>query len=204
MKKSSPRGFRTSRCPLCSLVAPLCVCEALHFVPSAIPVVLLRHPREAERSSGTGFLAMQCLGGTLLEPELLDAWLDAHATQKIALLFPPDGEEALGSVAGIGNTPEAGLLPEILIVPDGSWSEARRMVRKNPRLRGFPRVSPQMGAPWLERALRTDKWVRPCTAEALGQWIAQTGDTACADNLRQALVAFVNAHLKARGITVPC
>ena len=115
------------------------------------------------------------------------------------LLFPPDGAEAMPETqsACTQSPPTENLT---LLVPDGSWQEARRMVRKHAYLRSLPRVSPQMLIRWIDNPLRRDRWERPCTAEAVGQWLQEHGQTAVAEALRISLCAFVQAHWNARGV----
>jgi len=202
--KARSRGFRTERCPVCSLPLVNCVCSQLKQASSNIHIVLLRHLSEAVRPSGTGFLALYCIQSSeLLLPTDLDAFLAKHAHEKMALLFPPDGAEAMPDSAKVlldTCTQPKGIPVQTLIVPDGSWQEARRMVRKHALLRSLPRVSPQMLTRWIDNPLRSDKWVRPCTAEAIGQWLQEREQQAAAEALRISLRAFVDAHWKARGV----
>ena len=203
LKQGPSRGFRASRCPCCNLLLPLCICAHLRLEPASIHVVLLRHPNEALRASGTGFLALRCLGAELLQVDQVEARLAQGFAPPAALLFPPDGEECFKEIA-LGNPAPsvdmaAFMAVQTLIVPDGSWSEARRMVRRDPLLRTLPRVTLAPCEPWLDQPLRSDKWGRPCTAEAVGQLLAQRGDALAGENLKRCLREFVNAHWMARG-----
>lgn len=192
-----PRGFRTERCTICSLPPASCICAHLQSVSSpTIQVVLFRHPNEKKRASGTGFLALHCVEkATILVPGEEDRLFSGEFPEPIALLFPPDGEENLFLPPA-----HPDLRPATIVVPDGSWHEARRMVRRHDRVRNLPRVSPQWEhSRWIEQPLRLDKWNRPCTIEALGMWLAEQGEQASADQLRTSLTAFVDAHRTCRG-----
>ncbi|HSQ40703.1 MAG TPA: tRNA-uridine aminocarboxypropyltransferase [Fibrobacteraceae bacterium] len=195
---SPSRGFRIPRCAVCQLPQDKCICKHLSPILSDISLVLLQHRKEIWRSSGTGNLVLRCFANAKrLAPEDVDAFLNEAIIEDVVLLFPPDGEEIQGPSTSAH--PSLGGHPRILLVPDGSWSEARRMVRKNPRLRSLPRISPPIGSPWIRNPLRQDKWERPCTAEAIGRCFEAWGQKSIAQQLRRSLQLFVDAHWQARG-----
>lgn len=192
------RGQRSERCSQCNLPIQWCFCSQTEAVAIPTRILLLRHPKEKYRSSGTGFLPSLCVQRfQIVEPDELDGLLNL-LEKPVALLFPPDGDSDGRLPDYLPNRIE-GL--KTLIVPDGSWSEARRMVRRSSNLRSLPRVSPPMAERWLPMPLRNDKWNRPCTAEAIGHWLIHEGCDQAANQLRQILVQFVSAHWKARGRT---
>jgi len=193
---NTTRGQRSERCPNCNLPMQWCFCSNIETEDVPTRIILLRHPKEKFRSSGTGFLPGLCLKKfQIVEPEELELQLKG-LEGPVALLFPPDGDSD-GRLPEYSPNRMDGL--KTLIVPDGSWSEARRMVRRSPELRQLPRVSPPMGDRWLATPLRQDKWNRPCTAEAIGHWLINEGCLGAANQLRQVLVQFVEAHWRARG-----
>lgn len=191
------RGQRSERCPQCRLPLAWCFCTELEPpFDIGVSLILLRHPHEKFRSSGTGFLPGLCVNDfRILEPEELET-VRTNLQEPVALLFPPDGFSD-GRLPDCPPTQLPGI--QTLIVPDGSWSEARRMVRRSEWLRNLPRVSPAIPQAWLSNPLRNDKWSRPCTAEAIGHWLFEFGATAAAERLKQQLQKFVEAHRKARG-----
>jgi len=200
--KPSSRGFRSTRCPKCLLPQPHCLCAQARSTPAPLSLILLRHPKEAWRSSGTGALLLRCFeGAELVEPSQWDARQALGFEEPVAILFPPDGEDCLRNPQSPDVAPQ--IIPRTLIVPDGSWMEARRMVRKNDYLRTLPRVSPCMATRWIADPLRVDIWERPCTAEAVGQYFADLGWNEPAAMLREQLFQFVAAHRKARGLPPP-
>jgi len=132
------------RCPRCLLQQRVCLCAEVPTVPTRTPVVTVRHPPEQFRSSNPGrparFARPHTLsagpgGGTetghrgpAVLPDLDGAWL----------LFPT-GEPTIVR-------PEPP--PRQLVVLDATWSQARRMFRKLPALRGLPILRlPDMGVP---------------------------------------------------------
>jgi len=199
LPKNASRGFRSTRCTACQLPIQHCICAHAQNMAAPLHLILLRHPKEAWRSSGTGALLLRCLQGmTIIEPAQWEARQQQGFSEPIAILFPPDGEECLKHPETASTTEP--LRPQTLIIPDGSWLEARRMVRKNEFLRNLPRVSPNMSTRWITDPLRIDKWERPCTAEAVGQYLQDLGFAQHAILLRQQLLHFVAAHRKARGL----
>ncbi len=100
-------------------------------------VVFLQHPRERRVAIGTARMAHLSLPNSELHvgldfsdhPRLQE--LAAHP-ERVAVLFP--GEESI-PLEVARQSP-----PEILIVVDGTWPLARKLVKTNPLLAGFPRI----------------------------------------------------------------
>ncbi len=133
---TSPR--RT--CPRCLRPASVCYCDGLPCVPTArTRVVLLQHPRERRVPIGTARMASLCLKDSLLfvgldfsaDQRLLAALADP--ARPAALLFP--GETA----ADLEASPPAG--PVTLVVVDGTWWQARKLLTLNPALAALPRYA---------------------------------------------------------------
>src|SRR5690606_2213111 len=101
-------------------------------------VLLLQHPSERSHALNTARLA--ALG--LVNAELrvgevfddLDALLAASGYRPV-LLFP--GESAQGLTA----CTDADDRPLLLVVPDGTWRKARKLLYLNPLLEALPRVT---------------------------------------------------------------
>lgn len=125
----------------------VCYCAALPSLTTASRVVILQHPRERDMPIGTGRMARLCLpDATLLvgcawehDPTLAAALADP--ARPPILLWPGLGARDIFS------DPPAG--PVTVIVVDGTWSQARTVIRDNPRLRALPRfgfVAPEPSA----------------------------------------------------------
>ena len=95
-------------------------------------VVFLRHASERHRLTNTGHWAALALeGSAVLEQGLPGEPLDASAlaTPGTWVLYPSP------------HPPPPGTPPPVrLVVPDGTWSQARRMVQRIPALRALPRL----------------------------------------------------------------
>ncbi|HEX9309101.1 MAG TPA: tRNA-uridine aminocarboxypropyltransferase [Anaeromyxobacter sp.] len=122
-------------CPRCLRPTSFCVCEGLRPARSATRVVLLQHPREARLAICSAWLTRIALENVELH---LGVRFEDHprvrevaAAPGTALLFP-----------GPGSTPaaEATPPPTVLVVIDGTWLQADRMLRDNPSLAALPRI----------------------------------------------------------------
>lgn len=126
------------RCERCQRPLAHCLCPLIPHLDSRTRVVVLQHPSETAHALNTARLA--ALG--LVNAELrigevfddLDALL-ATPGYRPALLFPGDEAEVL---QGYGQGVD---LPLMLIVPDGTWRKARKMLYLNPLLEALPRVT---------------------------------------------------------------
>ena len=122
-------------CDRCRRPVSACWCGGLTPVETAIQVVFLQHPREARVAIGTARMAHLGLQRSELHEGIE---FGAHprvaelvAAPGTALLFPGDGAMA----------PEAlPRPPETLLVLDGTWPQARKMMALNPALRALPRI----------------------------------------------------------------
>lgn len=124
-----------ARCPRCRRPASACWCADLTPITTATRVVFLQHPREARVAIGTARIAHLGLAGS----ELYEGIEFAHhprvaelvASRGAVLLFPGRGAVA----------PDAlDFPPKTLVVIDGTWPEARKMIALNPALNALPRV----------------------------------------------------------------
>lgn len=132
-------------------------------------VLVLQHPDEHKHPLNTGRLAV--LG--LQRAELLvgesfpqvDAVLSASGPAY--LLFP--GESAQMPQALTGN---ADARPALLIVPDGTWRKARKILHANPILSTLPRLSLPAGEASRYRIRKTAVPAAISTIEAIERTLA--------------------------------
>ncbi len=101
--------------------------------------MILQHPRERDKAIGTARMASLCLPDSELlvgvrwdsHPGLLRALADP--VRPAALLFPGPGAKDILTERPPG--------PVTLIVVDGTWSQAKNLVRDNPILTSLPRYA---------------------------------------------------------------
>ena len=126
-------------CPRCLRPASVCYCAELPSITTRTRVVLLQHPRESRVPIGTARMASLCLQGSQLFVGLdfsADARLSASlgvAARPAALLFP--GEQAID----LAKQPPPG--PITLVVVDGTWWQAKKLLTLNPALAALPRYA---------------------------------------------------------------
>lgn len=155
-------------CPDCRLHAWLCLCAQAPRVATRASLLLVVHVHELGRTSNTArLLALAVRGAALVghggreSPADLGSYVPAGATPVV--LFPGRGARTL--------TPElvAALPPSLaLVVPDGNWKQAARMVKRLPLLDAALKVALPVRA-FEGAALRRNRPGRMSTYEAVTQ-----------------------------------
>lgn len=121
------------RCSRCQRPSSLCLCALIPTLNSRTQVLILQHSSEASHALNTARLA--ALGLRNAELRVGECFEDdSDAARPSYLLFPGEGAVPLGSLAGAAQ-------PVRLIVPDGTWRKARKILHVNPWLAGLPRVA---------------------------------------------------------------
>jgi DTW domain-containing protein YfiP len=123
----------------CRRPSVVCYCAALPELETATRVVILQHPRERLVAIGTAFMATLCLPNAKLHVGV--RW-DDHAPLAAALSDPSHPPILLYPGEGardILTDPPRG--PVTLVVVDGTWAQAKNVVRDNPVLRALPRYA---------------------------------------------------------------
>jgi len=184
------------RCPRCWLVRPYCVCAQIPALAPPVELVIVRHHAEARRSSGTARLALLAIPGARLVE--CGADLDVASTalaERFAaapgstwLLFPDGGASAAPAPA-----------PRRLVVLDGTWREARRMLRRLPALHPLPRLALPAAPPPPLRLRRAPSAESRSTLEAIADALALLGDEGSARALHELYRRFAEQGLRARG-----
>lgn len=159
---------------------------------SAPLICLLLHENEPGRASATYPLIQQQLPDTRLfiwsrtEPdsELLELLNRSDFTP--CLIFPTDRPET--QARAISVLPADGRRP-LLIIPDGTWKEVRKIVRKSPYLDNLPvfGLTPQQTTRY--RLRRNPDAEHICTSEVVAE-LFRSYDAACSEKLEQALEQF--------------
>ncbi|MDT3720744.1 tRNA-uridine aminocarboxypropyltransferase [Pseudomonas oryzihabitans] len=151
-------------CARCQRPVPLCLCALIPRLHSSTRVLLLQHPSERRHPLNTARLAALGLVNARLEigeefPEL-PLWLEG---QEARLLFPGPAAIRLDRRPAI-TAPD---LPQLLVVPDGTWRKARRLLHANPALATLPRVTLPPGPPSRYRVRKAPAADAVSTIEAV-------------------------------------
>jgi Uncharacterized conserved protein len=107
-------------------------------------VLLLQHPSEVGHALNTARLAdLGLLNAELRVGEVFEdlATLLNPPGYQARLLFPGEGAQLIDTAE-----PSDESLPWLLVVPDGTWRKARKLLHLNPLLAQLPRVTLPEGA----------------------------------------------------------
>ncbi len=172
----------------------VCYCTALPRLETRTRVVILQHPRERDMPIGTARMASLCLPRSELHVGV--RWADNPALARAIgdparpaiLLYPGPGAR------DILREPPAG--PVTLVVVDGTWSQAKSVVRDNPILQTLPRYAFATPEPSQYRIRREPRAEYVSTIEALMYVLgALEGEPARFRSLLDPLNAMVDAQL---------
>ncbi|WP_129974071.1 MULTISPECIES: tRNA-uridine aminocarboxypropyltransferase [unclassified Pseudomonas] len=125
------------QCPRCLRPQTHCLCPLIPSLDSRTRVLLLQHPSEVNHALNTARLAALGLNNAeLIVGEVFDdlpALLNRPG-YRARLLFPADDAQPMQAYAASDE-------PLLLVVPDGTWRKARKMLHLNPLLAALPRVT---------------------------------------------------------------
>jgi DTW domain-containing protein len=194
--RTAPDGG--GRCPRCALHESACACALLPQLPIQTRFVVIRHAREAHKSSNTARWA------ALLLPSVeLRSWWGRPDAGQLGdagrpgdwLLFPL--EESASNPAPVALPP-----PQRVVVLDGTWRQVRRMLRALPALQAVPRLSvpPRPGRVALRRASSPGQL---STLEAMSSAVAVLESETLAAALDGCHRELVSRALRARGRRLP-
>ena len=130
----------TDRCPRCVLRTASCVCALLPRLELATRLVVVMHWREANTTSNTGRIACLALPNSELRLRGREGERDAadgigDPSRRTLVLFPT--EDAVELTPDFRSRHPG---PYTLVVPDGTWRQAKKVVKREPSLAGALRV----------------------------------------------------------------
>lgn len=154
-------------CPACGRPESVCYCRHVTPVETKTRVVVLQHPCERNKPIGTAKMATLCLPGSELhegvrwDAAALDRVLEdpSGRDRRAVLLYP-----GAGAIDVMRDAPRG---PVTLVVVDGTWWQAKKLVRENPRLASLPRYAFTPNEPSEYRIRREPKESYVSTIEAL-------------------------------------
>lgn len=173
----APRGFPIRQraageafeprevCLRCRRPRKVCWCSHLTSIDTRTRVVLLQHTRERDVPIGTARMASLCLPNSELHVGVNFAGSSALAAalddpqRPAALLYPSEGARDVAT-----DPPEG---PITLVVVDGTWWQAKKLIRENPQLAALPRLAFTPKAPSEYRIRREPLPEYVSTIEAL-------------------------------------
>ncbi len=157
-------------CGRCRRPESVCYCAHLVSLPTRTRVILLQHPRERHVPIGTARLAHLCLPGSELhvgvdfeDDRQVQAALAGDTGRPAYLLFP--GPHAIDLAQAEAEARLAG--PITLVVVDGTWWQARKLLKRNAALAALQQIRFTPPAPSRYRIRREPADHCVATVEAL-------------------------------------
>jgi DTW domain-containing protein YfiP len=146
-----------------------CICAEAPRLTLATRIVLVMHRREVAKPTATGPLALAALTNSELrvyghQHQPVDLGDLAAGGRRILALYPADDSRPLDQVLD-----PADVRPVTLVVPDGSWRQASKVLRRIPGLEHAERVTLPAGPPTRYRLRREPKQDGLATFEAIAR-----------------------------------
>lgn len=180
-------------CPRCTRPVSHCLCPLIPSLDSRTRVLILQHPAEVSHALNTARLAelglrnAQRLVAEVFEHELF--------TPGSYLLFPGANATPLEALRG-------SLRVEQLVVPDGTWRKARRLLHLNPQLAALPRISLPPGLVSRYRLRKAPMPGALSTLEAIVTALDALEDTQRFEALLRPFEALIEGQIQAMGEAV--
>ncbi|WP_426126443.1 tRNA-uridine aminocarboxypropyltransferase [Pseudomonas sp. DWP1b1] len=186
------------QCSRCLRPVAHCLCALIPNLDSRTRVLLLQHPSEVNHALNTARLAALGLNNAQLVVgevfEDLPTLLNVPGYQA-RLLFPADDTQPLKAYA-----PED--QPLLLVVPDGTWRKARKLLHLNPLLAALPRVALAEGAVSRYRLRKAPGPGALSTVEAIVQALEVLESPASFEALLKPFDALIDGQIAAMGLDV--
>ncbi|QCI13914.1 DTW domain-containing protein [Pseudomonas putida] len=187
------------RCERCQRPLDHCLCPLIPALASRTRVVVLQHPSETGHALNTARLAaLGLVNAELRIGEVFDDLDELLATPRYrpVLLFPGEQAQELTTYG------EADDVPLLLVVPDGTWRKARKLLYLNPLLEALPRVTLAQVAPSRYRLRKAPEPGALSTLEAVVQALNVLEQPAKFDGLLRPFEALIEGQIDAMGAEV--
>jgi tRNA pseudouridine65 synthase len=164
-------------------------------------IVLVMHFREAIKPTATGPVALACLPNSeshlhgLPQAPLDLTRLDENGRRRVFVLFPAEGARTLDRALKDEDD-----RPITLVVPDGSWPQARRIPRRVRGLAGVECVGLPVGAPSGWGVRRQTMHGGLSTFEAIARAIGTLESIEAQRRMEEVLARIVRITLASRGL----
>ena len=184
------------QCSRCHRPESRCLCALIPSLPSRTRVLILQHPSEVNHALNTARLAaLGLVNADLVVGETFDEALWHLPGYRTCLLFPGDEAQA---ITGYGQADP----PWLLVVPDGTWRKARKMLHLNPALASLPRVTLDGAPPSRYRLRKAPGPGALSTVEAITQALEVLEAPASFQPLLKPFDALIDGQIAAMGAEV--
>ncbi|MBB1596984.1 tRNA-uridine aminocarboxypropyltransferase [Achromobacter sp. UMC46] len=184
-----------SLCTRCLRPESHCLCALIPSLSCRTRVVVLQHPSESRHALNTARLAVLGLAGArrvVGEYFSIADWAEPGYAPR--LLFPGPAADILNPGYGqdLGQ-------PIQLIVPDGTWGHARKLLHINPELAALPRVMLPAGLSTRYRVRHADIPGALSTIEAVTHALNALEAPMRADALLRPFEALIDGQIEGMG-----
>ncbi len=185
-------------CPNCGLYSCICICKSIHKILLKTRITLLIHDKEIRRLTNTGRFAGLCLenSSVFVKGRQGEVWdekqvlPDGYAHR---ILFPFASETLSPEMKTIDNKPLN------LIVPDGTWSQAKKIVISEPYLHSIKRVKLPPDALSSYHLRKADNPEHISTLEAIARALGIIENGIIREELESVFTAMTTGLIKLRG-----
>jgi DTW domain-containing protein YfiP len=197
MKRQSTRS---ERCQTCGVSATACLCDVVPRIDLRTKVCLVIHHRELSRRSNTGLLAIRALINSEVrvrgeQRARLDLE-DLLTRQYRSFLFYPSADAVELDQALVMREAR----PIQLLVPDGTWRQARKINSRHPELRDLPRVKISTPKNSIFQLRAQSRPERMATLQAIAEGLGVIEGDRVRAQLMKLYQAKIDRTLKGRGI----
>jgi DTW domain-containing protein len=194
------KATTNGRCESCGVSAAACLCDVLPRIELRTKVCLVIHHRELSRSSNTGLLAIRALVNSEVrvrgeQRQALDL-KDLLTAEYRSFLFYPSADAVELNEALVMQDSR----PIQLLVPDGTWRQARKINSRHPELRDLPRVKISTPNSSIFQLRAQSKPERMATLQAIAEGLGVIEGDGVRVQLMKLYQAKIERTLRGRGI----
>jgi DTW domain-containing protein YfiP len=161
MANEMPERARRERCYACFRPRAECLCDTLPRIENRTPILVLQHRRESFHAFNTARMVRHSLANSrFVVGHVREIAEQLVLESEAALLFPGETAEVLADLP-------AERRPRQLVVVDGTWHQAKTLVRDIPALSALPRVRLRPAEPSRYRIRREPHVEALSTVEAV-------------------------------------
>ncbi len=198
------RAKSHERCLVCKMHQELCICDAIPKLDVLTRVVLIMHRRECAKTTATGPLALLALPNSELHihghreaPLNFESLKDP--ARRALLLFPDDDVPVL-TPEWLRSSTSIPDRPITLVVPDGSWRQAKKMSVRIPGLEHAERVRLPEGPPSAYQLREETRYEGLATFEAIARALGCIESKDVQTQLETLFNLMVKRTLSTRGV----
>lgn len=186
------------RCQNCTRPLTHCLCSLIPSLPSRTRVLILQHPDEAKHALNTARLA--ALGLQNAQMLIAETFGDLEryiqlSGYRACVLFPGEEAQMLSAY-------QDDQQPLLLVVPDGTWRKARKILHCNPLLATLPRVTLAPGLSSRYRLRKAPDENALATVEAVTHALNMLEPNADFSPLLRPFDALIEGQIQAMGAEV--